>query len=168
MGYSEDDRLRGVAGWLGFLCLTFLFLSPTITSVVTWTELHDAELADPRLAELAIWRTFKLYTWSLFAVATGLSVFTGWRLYTVHRPSSVRLTMAMLWALGPGLMLLDSAIAGLALGIPLEIDSATKFDIIGGTVGATLWTAYLLLSRRVKNTYYADDGEAEGAGTAPG
>lgn len=168
MGYSDDERLRGVAGWLAFLCIIFIVLSPARTLILTWIELAKAERETPGLTDLPIWGTIKLYSLAFAVIAAALSIYTGWRLNKVHRPSSVRLAMAMLWVLGPLLVLLDTAIASAAFGVPFSMDAEGWRDLLRGIVGATIWTAYLALSRRVKNTYYADEDEEGDIGDAAG
>ena len=168
IGYSDEERLRGVAGWLAFLCIIFLILSPARTLILTWVELARTEREVPGVAELPIWGTIKLYSLTFAVIAAGLSIYTGWRLNQVHRPSSVRLAMAMLWLLGPLLVLLDTAIASAAFGVPFAMDEQGWGDLARGVVGASIWTAYLALSRRVKNTYYADEEEEADMGGAPG
>jgi hypothetical protein len=157
MGYLDDERLRGVGGWLAFLCVIFLFLSPARTVITTWMDIGSAEQEMPALAGIAAWQSLKLYAWSIAVLASGLSIYAGWQLNMVHRPSSVRLAIAMLWGLGPGLVLIDSAILSVAFGVPLMVDPEMTRELARTFVAAGLWTAYLLLSRRVKNTYYADD-----------
>jgi hypothetical protein len=163
VGERGDERLRGVAGWLAFLVVIFFLLSPARTLITTWIELADAERNAPGLAHFPLWRTIKLYTWSMAFAASALSIYTGWRLGSVYRPSSVRLAIAALWFLGPGIVVLDCVVASLAFGASLLLDARGWSDLVRGVLAALVWTCYLGISRRVANTYYGDE-----AARAPG
>ena len=160
MEYLDEERLRGVAGWLAFLCIIVLFLSPARALITTWKEISAAESASPELLELAAWSRIKLYSWALAIGASAFSIYTGWRLSSVHKPTSVYLAIAALWILGPGLALLDAAVASIAFGVPYLLDAESTRALVQGFVSALVWTIYLSVSRRVRNTYRPDEGGA--------
>jgi hypothetical protein len=75
----------------------------------------------------------------------------GYKLATVHRPASVRFAVVSLWLIGP--------MAGLAhlFTRPSFMNRLQSAEIAGALTGLTLqasiWTAYLLRSKRIKNTF---------------
>ncbi|HEX8526571.1 DUF2569 family protein [Allosphingosinicella sp.] len=166
MGYSDQERLRGVAGWLAFLCIVLMFISPAWSLIGTGIEFNGAERDHPGLSEIPEWRTVKIFVWLLTGAGAVLSIYAGWRLNSVHRPSSVRLAIATMWALGPGSLLIGGAVAALAFDVAFLSDPQDTRDLARSIAAPSLWTFYLLLSRRVKNTYYEEDEAVTGEGPA--
>ena len=69
--------------------------------------------------------------------------------------------MAGLWLLGPVLGLVDVLVV-LAAGIePTGLINAMAVPMVQTVVYAGIWTAYLLRSDRVANTYLRNNDEAE-------
>lgn len=148
---SYPAHFDGVAGWLGFLVASLLALGPVLTIVMTFAEISDTELMYPWVVGTALWQDAQLITWASVAAYIIVSVYAGLRLLRKHVPASVGIAIICLWVAGPivgmvSLFALQTAGAnptaadvGAALGRPL--------------VWATVWTVYLLLSRRVRNTY---------------
>jgi hypothetical protein len=150
MSYDDSD-LRGVGGWLAFLIIILAIFSP-INILVSTLQLYG----DPSIAAVFGER------WGLVqAVEILLSVlnvagfwYVAWRLNSVHVWQSVRIAIAGLWILGLGVMAIEilavAAIGGIPVGALIEGGAQ---DIVRGFVFGGVWTAYLLKSRRVANTY---------------
>jgi hypothetical protein len=152
---SEDERaqLVGVEGWLSFLVAVLLFLGPVTTVVLTMVELNQTEELYPEVVGSALWDDAQLITWISVAAFCVVSVFAGWRLLKHHTPSSVFIAIVSLWVAGPIVSLISLAALDDAGGRVTAAD-------VGATIGrplvwATIWTLYLVFSRRVKNTYLA-------------
>lgn len=151
MAYDERS-LRGVGGWLAFFILTLSVFGPLRAVAQTYINLYgDPSVA---LAYAGRWGLLQGIEWSLVAVAAGTSVFLGWRLYAVPVWRSVQLTIAGLWLISPVVQLIDivavSSIAGVGVG---ALFGQVFGEIIRSLGYAAIWTAYLLRSRRVENTY---------------
>jgi hypothetical protein len=149
---SYDDRdLRGVGGWLAFLVIILAVLTP-LRILVSTLQLYN----DPTIAAAFGSR------WALIqAIEIGLSVATvlfswylAWRLNAVEVWRTVQIVIAGLWILSLGTLAVEvlavSLLGGLPLGAMLE---AMTVEIVRGFVFSGIWTAYLLKSRRVANTY---------------
>ena len=77
-----------------------------------------------------------------------------WRLSCVRRWSSVLLARTALWVLPLIRVIAARSFSVIALGsAPSYLFRAAVSELIGPAVSATLWTAYLLRSRRVRATY---------------
>lgn len=155
---DEDERaqLTGVTGLLGFLVAVLLLLGPVTTVLLTMLELNQTSELYPEVVGSALWENAQLITWLSVAAFCLISVFAGWRLLKHHTPSSVFIAIASLWIAGPIVSLVSLAALGDAGGQVTAADA-------GATVGrpfvwATIWTLYLVFSRRVKNTYFAGQG----------
>jgi len=149
---SFESDLSGVHGWLGFLAISLVALGPVVTLIMTGVQHIDAESLYPSLVGTSLWQKAVLLDWIIAAAYSAISIFAGFRLLKAFVPSTVPIVIGCLWLSGPGL-----GIAGLLLANNLSPTGATASDA-GASVGrpliyATVWTIYLLRSRRVKNTY---------------
>jgi hypothetical protein len=149
---SYDDRyLRGVGGWLAFLVIVLAVLTPLRVLVSTLQLYGDPEIAAAFGSRWALIQAIEIG----LSVATVLfSWYLAWRLNAVEVWRTVQIVIAGLWILSLGTLALEvlavSLIGGLPLGAMVE---ATMFEVVRGFVFAGIWTAYLLKSRRVANTY---------------
>jgi len=98
------------------------------------------------------WGNAKAVTWVFVALQIFCSAAGGWLLMTRFKPSTVTIVIALLWVCGPVLSLAGFAVVAAALGLdfssviaPSELAKDFSFAIV--------WTAYLKLSARVRNTY---------------
>lgn len=90
----------------------------------------------------------------MMGVASAIKIIAGIRLLTYKKRSSVRFAIAALWIsdLGgmiAGFVLRSSILPETAGTIMQELNGPTMISLC--TVG--IWTAYLLRSKRVSNTY---------------
>lgn len=155
---SQSD-LTGVAGWLGFLTISLIALGPLVTLIMTGVQHMETETLYPSLVGTSLWQKAILIDWGLAVAYCAISIFAGVRLLNALVPSTVPIVIGCLWLSGPGL-----GIVGLMLANNLSPTGATASDA-GASLGrpliyATVWTIYLLRSRRVKNTYRANGAAA--------
>ena len=151
MAYDER-ALRGVGGWLAFFILTLTVFGPLRAIAQTWGNLYgDASVA---AAYADRWVLLQAVEWLLVAFAVGTSMFIGWRLYAVHVWRSVQLAIAGLWLIAPIVLLVDSIAVSLIAGMSLSaLLGLTAGELARTAAYGAIWTAYLLRSRRVANTY---------------
>lgn len=155
---EKNAHLKGVHGWLFFFVLTMMVFSPLRTLGETARNISDAERVYPALADLAQWGHYKTAIWIAVLAYCIVLVWAGWSLMRHFIPSSVSAAIAVMWICPIALLAIDMY----ATITFLEMEASEYFstEIVGGMMGglvyAGVWTAYLKLSRRVKNTYYAD------------
>lgn len=149
---SDETELRGVGGWLGFFVVVIAILSPLRLLISAYINLY----ADPQvaLAYGPLWPRIQAAEWAIIGAALLVHAFIAWRLLKVHRWSSVRITIVLIWLLATGVtwielvavsMIAQLPLAALAEGIVVELARPFIFCLV--------WTAYLLRSKRVANTY---------------
>jgi hypothetical protein len=141
----------GVAGWLGLLWLSLVFLTP---GMAAWTA--SKLYTRPGLAALpdGVFRSVELVEWSEVAATTALCWFLAWRLSHREVWRSVEIVIAGLWVHAIILSLAEFIAVSAATGIPLVFMLETGWvGVAARTAIAALWTAYLLRSRRVARTY---------------
>lgn len=149
---SYDDRdLRGIGGWLAFLILVLAVFSP-IGIAVSIVQIYN----DPTIAAAFGERWGLMQGVEIFLAVLDIAGFwfVAWRLNSVQIWQSVRIAIAGLWILGLGVMMVEF-LAVAAIGrIPLgAIFEGGAIEIARSIVFGGVWTAYLLNSRRVANTY---------------
>lgn len=148
MAYGDGDR--GVGGWLAFFLVTLGIITPGFGIITTLLSFSDADAAlayrmFPGLASAAI---------GIMVLAAAVCWFACWRFLTVFKPSTVRIGIATLVFLALVSIVIEpmalSVISGLGYG---EIMSAAGPAVFRPIVYSTVWTLYLLNSKRVRNTY---------------
>jgi hypothetical protein len=130
--------IRGVGGWLGLLTASLLVLGPLLNAGLIANELEIYQAGQP-LSEHP--SSVALMVWAYFAFYAILSVFAGYRLSKHFNPATIPIVLTCIWlpiVLECGLMF-----------VSVSPDAA----IFRSILWASIWTAYLLRSKRVKNTY---------------
>ncbi|TKR53431.1 DUF2569 domain-containing protein [Allopusillimonas ginsengisoli] len=152
---ERDLHLRGVGGWLLWLVIVLMVLTPLFGFGQTSNNLGEAEALYPNLIGLPAWQNYKDSSWVLAWIAAGASFTAGYRLFKFHHPGSVSLTIAVLWVTPIATTIADSFLANHFLDVSMA-DAGMEIiaALIKGLLSASIWTAYLKLSRRVRNTYY--------------
>lgn len=152
---SRPDLL-GVHGWLFFLVISLMILSPLVTVGSLYSEFEQVERSFPRLRNVAVWKDYKWVAWALVLSALAFKITAGYRLKTVFQSSSVGFAILALWVTGPGLDLVLLVIQNSMLG--LSFRAMLSAQVVGAFVGSVLyaliWSSYLKFSRRVRNTYF--------------
>jgi hypothetical protein len=150
MAYGEGDR--GVGGWLAFFLVTLGIIGPIFFIVTGYIALSDPSMP---LAYGDVWPSLLTAEIILMMTVVAISWFAAWRLLKVFNWTSVRIAIASLWALAFltvfGEALIVSTISGLELGMLLDVSAGP--ELVRPFIYATVWTLYLLLSKRVRNTY---------------
>ena len=152
---TKNQYLAGVGGWLGFLIIGLMILWPLIYFGILSNEFHDAEKQFPQLINNAQVVKFKQVSWLIFAAQVAISFSAGYRLWKIHFSESVRFAILALWLSGPlGNFMYLIAIAFI-FGLQAGTDALPEMlgGILGPCIHASIWTAYLMRSLRVKNTY---------------
>ena len=150
----SKPELKGVSGWLAFLVISFVALGPLITLFMTALEVSQVRSQYPTAIGTELWNKVEALTWFAALSYCAISIFAGYRLIKHHVRSTVPIVILCMWISGPG-------ISFIILMIFQEL-SAGKFasSEAGADIGRSLiscigWTLYLLLSKRVNNTYYS-------------
>ena len=155
---SRDRELVGVGGWLGFFVVIIAIISP-LRIAVEMVMLHN----DPEMQLVFgdAWPVINAMDWGLAAFQLALCFFMAWRLLNVHEPQTVRLVIAGLWIIGPGVMLVEFLLIGALSDLPVGelLAAGGGVEVVRSIVFATVWTAYFRLSKRVANTYHHARGE---------
>lgn len=162
MAYGDDD-VHGVGGWLALLIFGMLIGGPLRSLAGTMSDLNGAERANPALIGLALWGTIKAFTWVVTLTSIVASAHAGWRLGWRLRPSSVKIAIWTLWLAGPMMTLI--AVSGVSLLSGTGFSEIWTAGMATPFAYAAIWTAYLLKSDRVRNTYVEDDETAALAAT---
>ena len=156
MEEAMEKRLHGIGGWLQFFIIALMVLSPLVAFGQTAGEIEMQESNVPNLLGNPVWQSIKLAIWTFTAIQCGLLFSAGYRLWQDHRWSSVRYTIVILWIANPLLSFLVIIVISI-IGHADPFAGPQFAEAIGsslaGVVGATVWTLYLLRSRRVANTY---------------
>lgn len=156
----SPDSLKGVGGWLAFLIVILTVLSPVANIGMLAKEFHDIEMESPIMLHISAYVQYKWFCWGAVLVASAISITAGCLLWKKHEWKSVRYTISVLWLIGPFSIVL--------VGLYFYMSFGT--DMIGGFMKdmsgpfaksifwAIVWTAYLLKSKRVRNTYVRQHG----------
>jgi Protein of unknown function (DUF2569) len=150
---TGKKQLVGVGGWLAFLVAVLFILGPILSLLLTLGEVSSTEKQYPEIVGNELWANIKLVIWATLASQIAISIFAGYRLNSRRVPATVPIVIACLWLMGPVLNFLAFLIVS---SMNQQADASTNeiaVEIFRSVMTATGWTAYLLLSRRVKNTY---------------
>lgn len=145
--------ISGVGGWLGWLTFNLGVLGPLLGLLRFKEELGFAEVGQEQSAHPLV---DAIATWGYFAFYAILSMFAGYRLLKCLRPSTIPIVMACIWlpiVCDFSLILYVQAIDPRTIA-GRSGPSGTDVSIARSILWASIWTAYLLRSKRVKNTYY--------------
>jgi hypothetical protein len=158
---AYDGELRGVAGWLALFVAILAAISPLLSVVQVYIALYREPMAPLVYGDL--WPTVQGFEWALVVVTTLIGWFCAYRLLNVQNWTSVRIAIAGVWTMGVGSMVVET------IGI-LYFTGADFGDLVsaGGPafiirpfIFGLVWTAYLLKSRRVENTYRGVEEQTE-------
>jgi hypothetical protein len=153
-----EDELRGVKGWLLTFVIIMAVISPLAVIGLVIRDLYGDPMVQAAYGTL--WPSIESFEWTHAIVTILACWFVAWRLVTVHNWLSVRIAIAGIWLIAVGGVLTEllgvSLITGVAFG-DLFGASASP-GLFRPLIFCGIWTAYLLKSRRVANTY-RDPGE---------
>lgn len=149
----QPQTRSDVGGWLLLLIIGLVILSPLAGFGRMESGISAAERQNAELLRIPAWGTFKSANRWLVALTSLLSIYAGLGLAFGRRVAVVWQAIAVLWLIGP----VASIVVGLF--IPLVIFGRVGYSddffaaLIASAIVASIWTAYLLRSRRVKATY---------------
>jgi hypothetical protein len=158
MAYSDPEG-GGVGGWLAFLVLILAAFRPLALLFSTYTGLYG----DPQvgLAYGAIWSSLQLFEWALTAATVAGCWYLAWRLNSRPVWRTVPIVIAGIWIVSLGYQLVETLGITMIANVPLDLlFGAVVPEMVRSVIFSLLWTAYLLRSKRVANTYLRHD-EAE-------
>ncbi|HEY1934384.1 MAG TPA: DUF2569 family protein [Acetobacteraceae bacterium] len=144
------DARRGVGGWLLFLCISMVFITPIfklVTTLGTWPSESLMNLYNLRGA---------FYTAAVFDVLmTGWLIYAGIRLWMVAPNAVFTAKLALIGNL-VGFIISMFLLVGIADAPPVFADAVWPEAIKQGlreAVYVGIWTWYLSVSKRVAATY---------------
>lgn len=155
---AERPELYGVGGWLGFLVLMLMLISPLINLGFTNANLQMFDSQFPELIESIPFSQIRTISYSAMALSIIGSISAGAFLLSYYKPFSVWYTIFVLIALGPvagiitELLILETA----SNVILLQDDAWAGVASPTQALGPMIWTIYFIVSQRVKNTYFSD------------
>lgn len=152
---AKDMTLRGVGGWLYFLIIVLTLIGPLAALGRLAREIATSETQMPGLASVPAWGDYKLALWLITFAAAIMNFVAGYRLARFHVSGSVRFAIISLWCAGPGTTIPVVIAAALIFGPATVTEMARELSIgtFQGAIGAAVWTTYLRVSVRVRNTY---------------
>ena len=151
-----DPGPSGIGGWLLLLVIMLIALSPLKAISETWSGFDALEKTYPALQGAPKWATYKAIAWGIVLASAAVSFIAGYRLRNHHHPASVSFAIGALWFSGPISTALVFIASNAVFGVKLNdfFDTSTLGAAIGSLITAVIWTAYLKMSRRVRNTYF--------------
>ncbi len=160
-GFDMDDELRGVKGWLLTFVIIMAVVSPGWAAVRTYVELYTGDAAF--YGDTPIFSSLRTLAWATVGFAAVVGWFVAWRLVAIHNWMSVRIAIAGIWLASVGTIAIQYFGATTFVGIPgdLLLSVAQPQDFIRPFIFGIVWTAYLLKSERVENTYRGGVEQAE-------
>jgi Protein of unknown function (DUF2569) len=126
-------------------------LGPPWNAFRTHQRWHSLEAQVGAYAQSAEFGQLQQSAWILYVAGTAIGVATGLLLVLKRRPSSVWTAICGLWIAG-----LILPILGYAYGLHITGEQMKLSDlsfVLVQMLSVGLWTAYLFMSKRVKNTY---------------
>lgn len=145
--------IQGIGGWLLLLIVGLMIIGPLFGLIKISHDIRDAVEKYPQLVGISQWQNFKLATWIIFASSAAISFVAGYRLWKIHSRKSVRFAIIANWLEGPLQNVLYNISAVIIFDTHAGLEQMITKRVIISCIGAGTWTAYLLLSDRVKNTY---------------
>jgi len=154
----EPSGPRGV-GVLLVLLILGLALGPFIGGGEMLSFFSDAEYHYPDLTSLSGWQSYKDISWFVFVALWIYSAYAAWGLLQGDEWAAVERAIIAIWLRGPVFWLLLFVLFHSFWEVPrtLQVSGENAWVLIASflitLIGPTLWTLYLLKSRRVRNTY---------------
>lgn len=151
----KDPHISGVQGWLAFLIVALMILGPLMGLGNLSGEFKTMVEQYPELAANPQWQRYERVTWYVYIITALISFSAGYRLWKIHVPESVHFAIVALWLAGPVGNLMYGLSAAYVFDENIFQSGASELlsGLIGSALAAGVWTAYLLRSVRVKNTY---------------
>jgi hypothetical protein len=149
---SQFKDLKGTGGWLGYLIVSLCFLHPLVSGYRAVQNFAAAERNTASLAALDSWVSYKQAVWGVLIVVSTIRFIAGLALFLSRRHSAVRLAIVVLWLCPLISTLSDALLRYYYFGQGADAASVVS-QLLVGWFWAGVWSAYLLRSVRVHNTY---------------
>lgn len=151
---AKAAELKGVGGWLAFLVISLGVLSPLRTLYGYFRDVVLTE-QDMGLAGNPVWETYTTIVLVLVVIGCLLFFLAAYRLYRQHVWRSVRFAIMAMWVACTGMDVIGMVALYVVFGGEFAVTALqnVRGELIKGLVFPTIWTLYLLKSRRVRNTY---------------
>jgi hypothetical protein len=157
----RDDEISGMRGWLLFFFLTLAVIQPLF---LDYRLLISVGTLPEDAAAQSAWPLFMIAMRFLFVAIVVTSWLLAACLWFSRKWRMIRIVIAGIWAIYFGAI--SFTLVAMLFMIGIDPALAWGVAISGSVVGifyCGAWTAYLLRSRRVANTYHRyldDDGLA--------
>ncbi len=151
----KNQYISGIGGWLLFLIVILMVLGPATGLGRLTNEIQDVEKKFPALAVNLQWTHYKQASWLILAASAAIGFSAGYRLWKIHAAESVRFAIVALWLAGPlgNLCFLVASLLIFGLRANASVMPGMLGVIMASCIAAGIWTAYLMRSLRVRNTY---------------
>lgn len=150
-GAHQKLQSNGVAGWLLLFIITRVVIGPPWNAFRIYQRWEGLEAKLGAYAQSREFVQLQQSAWLLYGAATAISISTGLLLVFKRRPSSVWAAIFGLWIAGLVLPILGYIYALYVTGEPTKF-SDILFMVLP-ILSAGFWTAYLFLSKRVKDSF---------------
>jgi hypothetical protein len=149
---ESAEKLKGVKGWLLFLCVALTILGPLYT---IWQIILEWKETAPLFQRFPNFYTAVMVETIITVVLTCFGIYAGYALWSV-KPNAPQITKNFLWARLIYVLAIPFIIIGIA-NLPAAINSAITQEgvkqAIRGIIIFAIWFGYLKRSKRVRNTY---------------
>ena len=157
MAYDRRS-LTGIGGWLAFFIIT---LGLSALASLLLAAMAAVALFGGATAPLG-GSAYAVVLLLLALVRTGGYAFLVWLMNWRQVDTTPRRVIIGLWVLALGLACIDVTAALLLTEVDARsLGYALGVDLVRPLIYAAVWTAYLLRSERVANTYTADDPDRQ-------
>lgn len=143
----------GLGGWLALLVVWMVGFRP-VAGIYMLSMLQAHSVTNPLSLENSTWLINSSTFWIIFLMVAALSIYGGLRLWRDRSPAAVRTAIVILWIYSP-VAAVDLLIARAFLESRVPWPNAALTIAINLAIAA-VWTAYLMRSRRVRNTYFKE------------
>lgn len=156
---NDNGELHGIGGWLAFFLVTFGLVTPVATFLSVVALVGDTQVA----ANFGpAWDQLVVLEWGIVGVTVAATWFAVWQFFTVHHWRTVRLAVGVLWLLAALALVVEPLGVSLLTGATFgDVFSGAATEFVRPLIYSSLWTAYLLKSERVANTYPPTDTDHE-------
>ena len=150
----QQSQLRGVKGWLAFLCVILMIIGPVGTLLNSLMNIHTAELVEPLLKQVPEWKHYVWLIWAFGLIYGAISFYNGFILWKSTQKADLTLAKEI--------MICNSIFGVIAIGflapwLTMDMNNALIANLIFMSLRAAIflaiWLTYLNKSKRVKNTY---------------
>ena len=142
---------QGIGGWLALLIFWLIVLRP-LGGVYLWWQMHETVQVQHVIGDDASPLVNTSIFWLIVLTSAALSIYAGIGLLRQRSPGTVRAAITIIWITVP---------LGVLAGVVARAFFEGRMDIFVAATSlavqvafATVSTAYLLRSKRVKNTSY--------------